>query len=203
MALLASPAEVKVKFTARGHEEGTVRKLLDAAEREARRRLRGVVVGTEEETIAGDVARHLVARGWTVAIAESCTGGLISHWLTEVPGSSAFFDRAAVTYSNRAKREMLGVPSHLLERHGAVSGPVAIAMARGLRRVARTDVGLAVTGIAGPGGGTPHKPVGLVYVALATPRGIQCRRFRFLGHRTAVQTHAALAALSLLRRAAQ
>ncbi len=111
-----------------------------------------------------------------MALAESCTGGLIAKLLTDQPGASAFLERGAVTYANRAKTGWLKVPAPLLARSGAVSGECARAMARGIRRAAGTDLGLAVTGIAGPDGGTPEKPVGTVFLALATAEGETGRR---------------------------
>jgi nicotinamide-nucleotide amidase len=136
-----------------------------------------------------------------VAIAESCTGGLIGHRLTQVAGSSAYLDRGAVCYSNRAKTEMLGVPADLIVKHGAVSQEVAASMAKGIRERANVSVGLSVTGIAGPGGGTETKPVGLVYIGLndGTGRPIT-QEFRFHGDRTVIKQRSSQAALNLLRR---
>ena len=136
-----------------------------------------------------------------VAIAESCTGGLIGHRLTQVAGSSAYLDRGAVCYSNRAKTEMLGVPADLIVKHGAVSQEVAASMAKGIRERANVSVGLSVTGIAGPGGGTATKPVGLVYIGLDDGTGQPiAQEFRFHGDRTAIKQRSSQAALNLLRR---
>jgi nicotinamide-nucleotide amidase len=154
------------------------------------------------------VGRHLRERGLTLAVAESCTGGLIGHRLTEVPGSSEYVERIIVSYSNRAKVELLGVPEQMLRTRGAVSEEVAAAMATGARARSRADVGLSVTGVAGPDGGTPTKPVGLVYVGLdpgssgsaRRPKGhTQVRQFRFYGNRQAIKLRASQAALNLLR----
>lgn len=122
-------------------------------------------------SLASEIGEALVARNWTLSTAESCTGGLVSHHITNVPGSSAFFVGGIIAYANRVKQGILGVPQSLLIAHGAVSGPVASAMAQGVRRVLRTEVGIAVTGIAGPTGGTPEKPVGTVFLALSSPAG--------------------------------
>lgn len=147
------------------------------------------------------VGRLLSGRGWSLAVAESCTGGLIAHTVTNVPGSSTYFDRGFVTYSNEAKTALLGVPAGLLEQAGAVSDEVARAMAEGARSRAGTAVALAVTGIAGPTGGTPEKPVGLVYVALACQGGeTLSEEHRFSGDRLSVKEATCRAALELLRR---
>jgi len=152
-----------------------------------------------------DLARRLLvaceARGWRLTTAESCTGGLIVACLTEIPGSSAVVERGYVTYDNRAKQEMLGVPTDLLQTVGAVSREVAQAMATGARERAGVELAIAVTGIAGPGGATPAKPVGLVHLALATAGGL-CRheRHQFTGDRSAVRQASLDAALELILR---
>lgn len=146
------------------------------------------------------VGQSLQAQGLTIALAESCTGGLIGHRLTEVAGSSAYVDRGVTCYSNQSKIEFVGVPSSVLKQYGAVSGPVAKAMAEGIRSGSGADVGLSVTGIAGPGGGTRSKPVGLVYVGLSVPRQSVTKAFRFYGDRKTVKLRASQAALDVLRR---
>jgi len=156
--------------------------------------------GRDDESLEVVVGRLLAARGLTLSVAESCTGGLLSHRITNVPGSSVYFERGVVVYSNRAKEELLGVPRALLVAHGAVSDPVAEAMARGICERTGTPLGLAITGIAGPDGGTPAKPVGTVYIALATPDGTRSQRFSFAGGRDAVKWQATQIALDLLRR---
>ena len=148
-----------------------------------------------EEILSIGRDRHL-----RIAAAESCTGGLIAALLTEIPGSSSVIGRSFVTYSNRAKREVLGVNADLLKQHGAVSEPVARQMAEGIRSRAETTFGLATTGIAGPGGGSAEKPVGTVHMALATPSGTHHRMLRFSGNRSRVQSLASAAVLDLLRR---
>ncbi len=156
--------------------------------------------GVDDETLESQVGRLLRARGWTVALAESCTGGLVGHRLTQVGGSSAYFERGFVVYSNAAKRTLLGVPEAVLREHGAVSAPCAEAMARGARERAGTDVGVSVTGIAGPDGGTPTKPVGTVFVGLADARGTVVERHRFDRDREGNKALSAVHALDLLRR---
>ncbi len=145
------------------------------------------------------LAQRLLARGWRVAAAESCTGGLIAATCTAVAGSSHWFDRGFVTYSNEAKSELLGVPPALIAAHGAVSEPVALAMAEGALARSATDLAVAVTGIAGPGGAVPGKPVGTVWMALAR-RGApaQARRLQLDGDRSAVRAATVRAALAAL-----
>jgi len=126
------------------------------------------------EDLSHEVGRLLHQRGWHIAVAESCTGGLICHLLTNIPGSSAYLRGGVVAYADSVKANVLGVPEELLASHGAVSAPVAKAMARGVRRLLSTEVGVGVTGIAGPTGGTPTKPVGTVYLALSTPQLERC-----------------------------
>ena len=157
--------------------------------------------GRDAETLELVVGRALLERRLTLAVAESCTGGLLGHRLTSVPGSSAYFERGVLVYSNRAKEELLGVPAEVLRVHGAVSAPCAEAMARGAVERAGTACALAITGIAGPDGGTPAKPVGTVFVGLAVEGRASARRFRFLGDRASVKWQSTQAAFDMLRRA--
>jgi nicotinamide-nucleotide amidase len=156
--------------------------------------------GVDDETLEAVVGRLLRARGLTVALAESCTGGLVGHRLTQVAGSSAYFERGFVVYSNEAKQALLGVPESVLREHGAVSAACAEAMARGARERAGTDVGISVTGIAGPDGGTPTKPVGIVFVGAADRQGAVVERHRFDRDREGNKALSAVHALDLLRR---
>jgi nicotinamide-nucleotide amidase len=146
-------------------------------------------------------ARLLLARGVTIATAESCTAGLVAGALTETPGMSAVFPGGVVTYSNEEKTKLLGVPAELIARHGAVSEEVARAMASGVRSRFGTDLGVALTGIAGPGGATPEKPVGLVHVALDVRGEVQHRRLTLPGDRALVREIAVKSALDMVRRA--
>ncbi|MBS3736696.1 CinA family protein [Candidatus Bipolaricaulota bacterium] len=134
----------------------------------------------------------------SLAVAESCTGGLISHKITNVPGSSDYFDRAVVSYSNRSKLELLDVQEDTLYEHGAVSKDVAAEMAKGVKDLAGTEVGLSTTGIAGPGGGTEEKPVGLVYVGIALEKTMRIKKFIFQGDRWENKESAAVKALESL-----
>lgn len=156
--------------------------------------------GRDDETLAAVVGRLLLERKLRVCTAESCTAGLVAGRLTEVPGSSAWVDRGFVTYTNEAKEELLGVPTALLHTHGAVSAPVAAAMARGALARSRSEIAVALTGIAGPGGGSPEKPVGLVFVAVADGRGCVVQRWVFGSERRHNRERSVQAALELLRR---
>jgi nicotinamide-nucleotide amidase len=149
------------------------------------------------EHVVGDL---LVARKLRIGAAESCTGGLITSRLTDVPGSSRYVDQSVIVYSNEAKTALLGVPAELIAEHGAVSEPVALAMADGIRSRANVDVGIGVTGIAGPGGGTPEKPVGTVAIAAVTADATRSRVFRFFGEREQVKFQASQSALDMVRR---
>ena len=203
LGLLASPMGVMISLTTKVNKPGSKRNLnlLQKLAKEVRSRLDDWLFAEGRDTMEEVVGRELAKRGLMVAVAESCTGGLIGHRLTQVAGSSAYVDRGAICYSNRAKTEMLGVSAELIAQHGAVSREVAAAMATGIRERAGVSAGLSVTGIAGPGGGTETKPVGLVYVGLddGTGRPIT-REFRFHGGRSAIKERSSQAALDLLRR---
>jgi nicotinamide-nucleotide amidase len=200
IALLAHPGEVHIRLTVKtsSHEEGERR--LDDLEARLRERLGALLYGRDGERLEEVVGRLLLDAGQTVAVAESCTGGLVCHRLTNPPGSSAYVVRGEMVYSNRAKEDRLGVPHELIARHGAVSPAVAEAMASGVREAAGTDLGLGITGIAGPGGGSAEKPVGLTYIAIASAEGVICREWRFLGDREINKLLASQAALDMVRR---
>jgi nicotinamide-nucleotide amidase len=150
------------------------------------------------EQVLLNLLRH---KGWRLATAESCTGGLVAARLTRVPGSSSVFPGGVVCYNDRAKERLLAVPHETLARSGAVSRPVALAVARGAARSLRAEVAVAVTGIAGPGGGTPRKPVGTVHWAVVHPGGQSTLSKRLSGDREKIRAHAACLALDLVRRA--
>lgn len=192
--------EVDVKILARAANQSAARELANRAAAEAKERLGDVVYGEADDTLPDIAARELRMRGHRLAIAESCTGGLISHLLTTSPGASEFLIGSAVTYANSAKTRLLGVSEDTLRGHGAVSAEVAAEMAEGVRRLCETNVGVAVTGIAGPGGGSAEKPVGLVYWAVAHPGGTIVKDRIFSGSRGEIQSHAAHSALDTLRR---
>jgi nicotinamide-nucleotide amidase len=200
VSCLLVDGDVWVRLRARGASRGLAERALAEVEAEVERALGEDCYGRDGDTLEAVVGRMLVERGLGLSVAESCTGGLLGHRLTGVPGSSRYFERGVIAYSNQAKEEMLGVPAELLRVHGAVSAPVARAMAEGVLRQGRSQCALAITGIAGPDGGTPDKPVGTVFVASATPGALEVRRFRFRGAREAVKWQSSQAALDMLRR---
>jgi nicotinamide-nucleotide amidase len=201
ITVLAGAGEVQVRGVAAG-PEGERRALLSAIEARLAELLgEGVYSHREDETLEAVVGRLLAERGQTLVTAESCTGGLLAERITRVPGSSAWFLGGAVSYSNALKTDLLGVPESLLAEHGAVSEPVARAMAEGARRRLGADWAVAITGIAGPDGGSDEKPVGTVDLAWAGPDGETVhRRRRFLADRDRVRALSALTALEWLRR---
>ncbi len=162
-------------------------------------RLRRYIFACDDETAEGVVAALLTEKKLTLATAESCTGGLIADRLTDIPGSSAFLERGVVTYSNEAKIDLLGVPEAVIAEFGAVSEQTAKLMAEGVRRLAGTDLGLSVTGIAGPAGGSEQKPVGTVYIALADRAGTICRHFAWRWDRRRIKVISSEAALIILK----
>lgn len=192
--------EVWVRLCARAPSLPLAEAALKKVETEVIEALGVDCYGRDAESLEGAVGRLLGERGLTLSVAESCTGGLLGHRITNVPGSSAYFDRGVLTYSNQAKEELLGVARQLLVAHGAVSAPVAEAMARGVCRRSNTPLGLAITGIAGPEGGTADKPVGTVFVALACPGAVEGRKFLFAGGRESIKRQSTQMALDLLRR---
>jgi len=151
------------------------------------------------QKIALKIHSLLLKRHKTIAVAESCTGGLLASIITRNPGSSKYFILGVVTYSNTAKAKILGIPKALIAKKGAVSKEVAILLAQKVRKVAKTDLGIGITGIAGPGGAIPQKPVGTVYICVASDKRFICRKFKFSGTRTAIQKKSALKALELLK----
>jgi len=197
--ILAKMGQIELHLTADAPNEAEARVALAAAVRQLLDVLEPSVYSTDGrglEEVVGDLLRE---RGLSIAVAESCTGGLLASRLTDVAGSSDYFDRGVVCYSNDAKIEGLGVSPDLLAAHGAVSEPVAQAMADGVRQRARSGVGVGITGIAGPGGGTPEKPVGMVCIAVVTPVQQQVRTFQFIGPRDLVKFQSAQAAMNMLR----
>ncbi len=200
IAPYAKLGEVHLRLTAKGSPQ-EVAAALDRGEALVRERLGDLVYGTDDQTLEAVTASLLTARRLTVAVAESCTGGLVSQRLTATPGSSAFFLAGIVAYSNDSKVRDLGVDPSLLRAHGAVSAEVAEAMAAAVRARSGAALGLGITGIAGPGGGTPIKPVGLVYLALAHPDGVEARRLQLGAEagREGIRFLASQAALNLLR----
>ena len=164
---------------------------------------KGLLHGVETREHCGalkiEVTGLLKEQNLTLSLAESCTGGLIAQKITDMPGSSDYFMYGVVSYSNDAKNRILGVNHNTLEKYGAVSRETALEMAEGVRRIGDTDLAVAVTGIAGPGGGSDDKPVGLVYISLATRDGVECQKFIFEGDREGIREATARAALEMIR----
>jgi nicotinamide-nucleotide amidase len=200
LAYLPSYFGVDLRVTVTGGDPARVRSVRERAYRELKERVAGVLYAEDGESMEEVVGRLLAERGFKLATAESCTGGLLAKRITDVPGSSAYFERGFITYANAAKVEELGVSAADLERHGAVSAAIAEQMARGACRVAGAQVGVGITGIAGPEGGTPEKPVGTVYIAVVSPDGETVRPYRFMGSRVVVRERSVQLALDLVRR---
>ena len=200
VGLTAKETSVDIRIVARAMSAEQSQSLVDRTEAAIREKLGDAVYGVEGVELEEVVGALLKQRRFTLAVAESCTGGMIGMRITNIAGSSEYFEQGAVVYGNRAKTDMLGVTAELIERHGAVSSEVAAAMAQGIRQRAQTTLGLSVTGIAGPGGGTEKKPVGLVYISLASPQGVKTAEHRFLGNREQVRGRAAQMALDMVRR---
>ena len=197
--ILAALGQIELHLTARAPGRIDADAALDTAVAELQAVLGVAIYSTDGRPLEAVVGEMLRERRFTIAVAESCTGGLLASRLTDVPGSSDYVERGVVCYSNRSKTELAGVPESLLVEHGAVSEPVAEALATGIRVRADTDVGIGITGIAGPGGGTPDKPVGTVAVAVTVREMARVRTFQFLGGREMVKFQSAQAAMNMLR----
>ncbi len=200
LAFLPSQFGVRLRITVKAGTETEADSVIADVESKIRSRAEKYIYSGGEVDIEETVGRLLKQKNLTIAVAESCTGGLISHRLTNVSGSSAYYNRGVVSYSNEAKMELLGVPADLLDHFGAVSEEVARSMAEGIRRISKTDIGVAVTGIAGPTGGTPEKPVGLVFIALSDSGGTIVRKHIFPDERLRFKDRTSQAALELVRR---
>ena len=200
VAPYAKTGEVHLRVTARAGSDAEAETMIAPREAELRARLGDVIYGTDKQTLEMASVALLQKKHKTVALAESCTGGLIAKRITDVPGASDVFGLGLITYSNESKTEFLGVPAELIMAHGAVSPEVARAMAAGARTAGYADIGVSVTGIAGPTGGTDAKPVGTVHVGLAWDGGSVSEHHQFMGRRADVALRASQAALALLRR---
>jgi len=201
LTTLASPGQIEIHFSSHSKKsQEQADEIVQKLEKNILERLEENVFSASGEELEEVVGKLLRLNKKTLAVAESCTGGLIGHRLTDVPGSSDYFLQGVVAYSNQAKTDLLGVSPALIEKHGAVSSQVAEAMAQGIREKARSSLGLAVTGIAGPSGGTPEKPVGLVHVALAWDKGSEVIENLFLGNREKIKFQSSQKALDMVRR---
>ena len=201
VAPYAALGDVTLRLTASGSSPGQAEALLHPMEEQLLKRTGRLCYGRDDDTLAGVVLRLLGTAGQTLAVAESCTGGALGAALTAVPGSSAAFAGGVIAYSNAVKQQLLGVPASLIDQHGAVSEPVAKAMAEGLRSRIHCDWGIAISGVAGPGGGTVDKPIGMVCLALLGPEGCDTwvQRFGERRGRSAVQQLSVIRALDRLR----
>ncbi len=201
LTTLAYPGQIEIHLRSHSNKsEQEARKNLDKLEKSILHRLKDHVFTTSGEKLEEVVGKLLRAHRKTLAVAESCTGGLLAHRITNIPGSSDYFVRAEVAYSNEVKIHQLDVAPNMIEKNGAVSSKVAQAMAIGIKNKAFSDIGVAITGIAGPSGGTLEKPVGLVYVALAWEEGSAIIKNLFLGQREAIKYQSSQKALDMVRR---
>lgn len=198
--VLSAPGEVQIHLTAKADRSEVAERLLDDLAEQIEEALYPAVFSHRGESLEEIVGRGLTVKRYTIATAESCTGGLVAKRITDVPGSSAYFLDGVVTYSNEAKTRLLGVPSALISVHGAVSAPVAEAMARGVKERSGSTIGVSTTGIAGPGGGTEAKPVGLVFIGLADDVQVEVKSLNLFGDRQEIRQRATQAALELVRR---
>ncbi|HEV3278525.1 MAG TPA: competence/damage-inducible protein A [Terriglobia bacterium] len=198
--ILSVAGTIEVHLRAHGASEAEADKLLAELGDKIELALGDHIFSTGGESLEEVVGMYLVMKQKTVAVAESCTGGLVAERLTRVPGSSNFFLGGVVAYSNDLKTRLVGVPAELIAVEGAVSKPVAQALAEGVRRRTGASIGVSISGVAGPGGGTVEKPVGLVFIALSDDRSTEVRRFQFPGDRERVRTWASVVALEMIRR---
>jgi nicotinamide-nucleotide amidase len=197
--ILAMLGQIELHLTAAASNRVEANRALDAAVKELEGALGSAVFSSDGRTLEAVVGDLLRERQLTISVAESCTGGLLASRLTDVPGSSAYVERGVVCYSNQSKTDLLGVPADMVRALGAVSEPVAVGMATGIRDRAATDIGVGVTGIAGPGGGSEEKPVGTVWIAVTMGERVNVRGFQFMGHREMVKFQAAQSALNMVR----
>jgi nicotinamide-nucleotide amidase len=202
IALLAQEGEVHIKLTVEGQDFNDSQAIMKQITDEIEKRLQHNVIGYDDETLALKIAELMLKQGKTLALAESCTGGLLAKMITDLPGSSQYFWGSATSYSNSAKTAILNVKTETLEEYGAVSEEVAREMAAGILNNSAADFALAVTGIAGPEGGSEEKPVGTVFICLLNGHGqdYQVKKMSFVGDRDAIRALSAKTALDLLRR---
>lgn len=198
--ILAKPGQVEVRLTARGKTAEEAERLLRELGDQIEQSLENHIFARSEQSLEEVVGLYLVMKNATISVAESCTGGLLAERLTSISGSSRYFMSGVVCYSNGSKMELAGIPPLLLEMQGAVSAEVARGLAEGIRQRAGTTIGVGITGIAGPTGGSPEKPVGTVHVAVASPTETEHRRFIFPGDRGRIRWQASQVALDMVRR---
>jgi len=199
VAFLPSMGKVDISFTARGLSSSEMDREFEKIKKKLMPKIGKYIYGFDEEDMSENLGMLLKSKNLKIAVAESCTGGLISKMFTDVPGSSEYFERGVITYSNEAKIEILGVKKETLKKYGAVSEEIAREMAEGIKKISHADIGLSVTGIAGPAGGTLEKPLGTVFIGLCDNSGVLVRKFKFGGFRDQIRLRSARASLDLIR----
>jgi nicotinamide-nucleotide amidase len=199
MGIYPYPEEIHVKITVTEKNERSADKIIAKIEKQIRSRLKNYIFGYDNEKLEEVVGKILLKSKKTLAIAESCTGGLLSSRITDVPGSSNYFKLGLVTYSNESKNKLLDIPIETIKKYGSVSKQVASLMAVNIRKLVMADYGIGISGIAGPGGATNKKPIGLVYIALSTKTKTYCKEFRFRGTRDIIKQRSTQAALNMIR----
>lgn len=200
VGITVSEATISLRVTAKAGSTDEARSLIDPDITKIREILGPLVFGEEDEQLQNVVGRLLLNLNVTLSTAESCTGGMLGEWLTQLPGISSVYMGGVVSYANEAKKDLLGVSQEILDQHGAVSEECAAAMALGCQKRFHTDLAVSITGIAGPNGGTPEKPVGLVYVGLAHADGVKVRSFQWGADRESNRIRATKMALNMVRR---
>lgn len=195
IALYARRGEILIRLTAKASSAEEADALIADMQEKVEKVVGAYVYGYDDDTLPEVLGKELLSRQQTIAFAESCTGGLVSSMMTDVPGSSEYLKGSVISYTDGIKNQVLHVSKTTLAKKGAVSEETAIEMARGAREVISSDMAVSITGLAGPGGGTRKKPVGLVYIAVADASGVSCRKFNFAGSRTQIKFRAAMAAL--------
>lgn len=200
MGIYPRPQEISVKITVTEKTGKKVDSIINRIEKKIKSRLKDYIFGYDDEKLEGVVGKKLLKSGKSLSIAESCTGGLLANRITDVPGSSGYFRMGIVAYSDESKNKLLGIPLDMIKKYGAVSKEVASLMAKSVRLLSGSSIGLGISGIAGPGGGTKKKPAGLVHIAFSSKRKNICREFRFLGQRNIIKYKATQAALDMIRK---
>ena len=199
MGIYPHPEEISVKITATDKSANKVNSTINKIEKNIKSRLGYYIFGYDNEKLEQVIGKLLLKKKKTLSIAESCTGGLLADRITDIPGSTKYFQIGVVTYSNESKNKVLNIPIETIKEHGAVSRQVASLMAKNVRLLGRSDIGIGISGIAGPTGGTKKKPVGLVYISLSTKDKTLCKEYRFLGQRNIIKFKATQAALNMIR----
>ena len=199
MGIYPHPEEISVKITVTDKSANKVNSTINKIEKNIKSRLGYYIFGYDNEKLEQVIGKLLLKKKKTLSIAESCTGGLLADRITDIPGSTKYFQIGVVAYSNESKNKVLNIPIETIKEHGAVSRQVASLMAKNVRLLGRSDIGIGISGIAGPTGGTKKKPVGLVYISLSTKDKTLCKEFRFLGQRNIIKFKATQAALNLVR----